>query len=70
MTGTLNLQSLFCRRDHLSLPWREFILVPLFSSEFTLFFFILFFSLSCFFSAPTDLVNQNKVKVLFTLKKS
>ena len=26
ITGTINLQSLFCRRDFPSLPWREFIL--------------------------------------------
>ena len=37
ITGTINLQSLFCRRDFLSLPWREFILFTVLSSEFTLF---------------------------------
>ena len=31
----LNFQSLFCHLDFLSLPWREFILFTVFSSEFT-----------------------------------
>ena len=42
ITGTINFQSLFCRLDFLSLPWREFILFTVFSREFTLFFCILF----------------------------
>ena len=41
ITGTINLQSLFCRRDFLGLPWREFILFTVFISEFP--FFVLYF---------------------------
>ena len=42
ITGTINFQSLFCRLDFLSSPWREFILFTVFSREFTLFFCVLF----------------------------
>ena len=31
ITGTINLKSLICRRDFLSLPWREFILFTVFT---------------------------------------
>ena len=68
-TGTINLQSLFYRRDFLSLPWCEFIWFTVFSSDL-LCFSVLCFCLELIFCPYCFVLNQNKIKVLFALNNS
>ena len=65
INGTINLQSLFCRRDFFfQFAWCEFIWFTVFSSGL-LCFSVFCFCLKLIFCPSCFVVNQNKTKVLF-----